>query len=81
MRELQQLCKAVRQHTDDGSVPAAQDTHGNKVETWTFKATESADRVQMIIYWLRPVVIYSSIRVNKLADKHLYLTKRLNAAD
>ena len=27
-------------------------TCGNKVETWKFKATESADRVQMIIYYL-----------------------------
>ena len=27
-------------------------TSGNKVETWKFKATESADRVQMIICWL-----------------------------
>ena len=27
-------------------------TYGNKVETWKFKATESADRVQMIICWV-----------------------------
>ena len=27
-------------------------TYGDKVETWKFKATEPADRVQMIIYWL-----------------------------
>ena len=27
-------------------------TYRNKVETWKSKATESADRVQMIIYWL-----------------------------
>ena len=27
-------------------------TYGNKVETWKFKATESADRIQTILYWL-----------------------------
>ena len=50
-------------------------TYGKKVETWKFKASESADRVQTIICW--PVVIDSSIRVSKLADKSLYLTKGL----
>ena len=51
IRHIWQKTVTMR-NSSDLSLILTYASYGNKVETWKFKATESADRVQMIIYWL-----------------------------